>query len=88
MSPDGPPRHSGAQRNEGETLGRAIKEIICAGYDDADKSAVALTAERKITAVTVIIATRVEGSNEIIIMVICIINVRRPVSKVQDRLDE
>lgn len=36
-----------------------------------------------------IIVTRVEGSNEIIIMmVIYIINVRRPVSKVQDRLDE
>lgn len=31
-----------------------------------------------------ITVTRVEGSNEIIIMVIYIINVRRPVSKVQD----
>lgn len=36
-----------------------------------------------------IIVTRLEGSNEIIItMVIYIINVRRPVSKVQDPLDE
>lgn len=55
---------------------RVIKKIICSGYGDADKSAVALRAERKITGVMMMmIVTRVEGSNEIIITVIYIINV-------------
>lgn len=58
-----------------ETPARVIKKIICAGYDDADKSAVALRAQRKITGVMMMIVARVEGSNEIIIMVIYIINV-------------
>lgn len=70
------PRLSGALRNEGETLARVVKKIICAGYDDADKSAVVLTAQRKITAVTVTVVTRVEGSDGRIRTAIYIINVR------------